>query len=1212
MMDTKKNMEMLSIEKQALLALGLADQKIKNLEYQCNEPIAIVGMNCKLPGGVDSKEDFWELLVQKKDAITSFDTARWNETCFNEDPNNPGTTYSKYGGFLKDIYGFDTKFFGISADEAQNMDPQQRVVLETTWHALEDAGIVPTYLRTTSVGVFVGIGAADYTFKTLGKANLDQVNPYTALGLGASFAAGRIAYFLGTQGPTFSVDTACSSSLVSVHQACASLRTKECNLALAGGVHIMTTPEVSIALSKTGALSPIGRCHTFSDQADGYVRGEGCGMLVLKRLSDAQKDGDTILAVIKGSAVNHDGPSSGFTVPNGKAQEALLQTALKNSGITANQVSYIETHGTGTPLGDPIEVEAITSVLGEHRTDDRLVLGAVKTNIGHLESAAGIAGLMKIVMAMQHKKIPANLHFNRPNPLLDMAQLPIQIPTDIIPWNPNGTRIAGVSSFGLSGTNAHIILEEAPASIPVALSKKPDANVIVVLSAKTDASLTVVAQHLKDYIGNHPKITVETISYHLNCHRAHLPSKLAIIAKEKEELLAALTAFLANATRPNMQYARVIAAQPLRTAFVFPGQGSQYVSVGSELYATIPYIAQTIQSCLKHIPSEQAIVVQDILEGKTPELIHSQAYSGPFLFLIEYAVAKYWMHLGIQPTVVSGYSLGEYVAATLAGVLTVQDALALVTESSRLVAQLSDTGAMVVVYESQEKIEALIQENKWTLTIAAIHYQDHITIAGDTKAVEQFLAYSTTHGIRYTVLDHVPAYHSAVIETIVTDYIEFAKGITYHDPKVDMISGCTGHKISSGGIDASYWAGVLRNTVRYDKVVKTLAEYPIDVSIEMGPNTFLSAILQQSEAHEELLLLASLRPKASEQYTLYQGVVQLYLKGVPIVWKHLYAEQYPKIALPLYPFYKTKKYTVVSEKEVLSSKTQRKNRPQEIPDSKAIQEVLAAIIIDQIIDVTEHTIESITPFREEPIQNLGLDSLLLMNIRAQIIKKFPALKDVSLLVFKEGASINSIISTLSTADRVEGTKDPKHDADVLEEQSKVVFEDWERSFKVGHIKRIAKALVHKHNESNVLVSQIACIAKDVFIAEITQDTTHAFFYEHAKDHVPGMYILEAVSQAGRAVPHLFYDTPMTTAYVMNQMEADFQQFAEVDRPLFMTMLVTDALYAKGILQRMKIDITIQQSGTIIGTITGVGQLISGAVYAEKRKESLAVLTPSRH
>lgn len=1304
-MKSEEKIKQFSIEKQALYALELAEQKIKKIESSINEPIAIIGMNCKFPSGINSKEDFWEFLNLKKEGISEIPSDRWSSTYFNEDRMQPGKTYAKYGAFVDDIFGFDAHFFGISSSEAKSMDPQQRLLLETTWHALEDAGIVPQTIKQKQVGIFVGIGQIDYGLREMGKDNISKINAYSGPGLGGSFAAGRLAYFLGTQGPAVALDTACSSALVSVHQACNSLRSGECEMAIAGGVHLMLSPEITITLSKAGALSPNGKCSTFSDQADGYVRGEGCGMIVLKKLSDAEKDEDHILAVIKGSAVNHDGPSSGLTVPNGKAQEALITQALENAKVSGNEISFIETHGTGTPLGDPIEVEAIVNTLGKNRSEnEKLILGAVKTNIGHLEPAAGIAGLIKIVMAMQHSKIPGNLNFEKANPILEIEKQPVKIVTETVEWNVKESKKASLNAFGLSGTNAHMIFEEAQKQIRGRKSsthKSKDSKYPFMLSAKTLDSLKALATNYIEFLNVTQSINIEDLSFNMNVTRSIFTYRIAFLAKNKEEVISKLEAFLFGDFKTNENTARITQKSSQQINFLFPGQGVQYEGFGVNLYLRNNYFKQQVDQCILLLNSDTQKVLQEAFSNaKNKAVIHNPKYASLYLFMVEYAIAKYWIHLGIKPSCLSGYSLGEFVSATIAEVMSLENALQLVEKSSLLIDQLKDKGTLLTVFETEEVLQDIIEKNNWRIAIAAVNGNANLSVSGAREEIAKLMRFCETHQILATEVEAIPAYHSYVIEPILKEFEAFASQFTYTAPKIPVISSLDGKLLKAGAINAAYWCGVLRNKVCYDKVITTLSQKESHAFLEMGPNTMLLSLIKQSSFKEQQfkdsLFLPLIRKAVASETDIYKASIELFLKGIPVEWKYLFnLKKYTKISLPLYSFNKSKKFTVERIETDTSEDTE--GIPQDLQGSVTTnrEATIEEIIYNQIIEVSAYSVDDIELINESTIGALGLDSLLLMNIREQLILSYPELKTEGLSLFSEEVYVADLIiglkalvhskenslKTNSPCDIVSSiilssikevvpyytdnellcsayiealeitpavltTINTQIQASFPEAEdipasfftngytvdqfiNKVValipgntiitdqhhqisfeaileeFKVWEKDFVIGVVPRIDKKLVHKDYETNVLVSKIDQQGEDVFIAEINQDTTHPFFYEHAKDHVTGIYMLEAISQIARAIPHLYYDIPYSTSYVINNMDSNFTLFAETNKPLFAIVKISDKAYKNGALHYLKLSCDLIQNQTKIGTINGLGQLIDGTRYAQMREESLS-------
>ncbi|NEQ10766.1 MAG: type I polyketide synthase, partial [Moorea sp. SIO4E2] len=681
--------------------------QVETFENQKIEPIAIIGMSCRFPGGVDSPEAFWQLLNDGVDAISEVPLARWNiDDYYDPDPDAPGKICTRDGGFLSQIDGFDTAFFGISPREAHSLDPQQRLLLEVSWEAIERANIVPDKLFNSLTGVFIGIAGSDYSHRLV---TSEIPEAYWGTGNASSAATGRLSYILGLTGPNLAVETACSSSLVSVHLACQSLRQRECNMALTGGVNLLLSPESSIVYSQAKMLSTDGRCKTFDASANGYVRGEGCGIIVLKRFSDAVANGDNILAVIRGTAVNQDGPSGGLTVPNGPSQVAVIRQALANGAVDPADVSYIEAHGTGTSLGDPIEVGAIGTVFGSnHSVEHPVIIGSAKTNIGHLEVAAGIAGLMKVVLQLQQQKIAPSLHFNQPNPYINWSQLPLQVSTQLTPWPTNGkSRIAGVSSFGFSGTNAHAILEEAPIQVRSQKSEVGSEDIaerpihILTLSAKTQTALGELVGSYHNYLKTHPELKVADICHTANTGRAQFHHRLAVVASNQQELVEKLRQHQEGEEVGGIYSGELTNNTTVpKIAFLFTGQGSQYVNMGRQLYQQAPTFREAIHQCdeiLSAVETFQEKSLREILyptdkDESGSSLLEQTAYTQPVLFALEYALFKLWQSWGIKPNVVMGHSVGEYVAATVAGVFNLEDGLKLIAARGRLMQQLPSGG----------------------------------------------------------------------------------------------------------------------------------------------------------------------------------------------------------------------------------------------------------------------------------------------------------------------------------------------------------------------------------------------------------------------------------------------------------------------------------------------------------------------------------------
>jgi acyl transferase domain-containing protein len=911
-----------SLLKNAFLELKKMRLELETIKNAKTEPIAIIGMGCRFPGGANSLEAYWHLLHNGMDAVTEIPSDRWNvEAYYHPNPEISGKMYTRYGAFLNDIDKFDPEFFEISPREARSIDPQHRLLLEVTWEALENAGKAPEELRGSQTGVFMGVCFDDYAKFSVKSNDTSRITAYDSLGNLRSVAAGRIAYFLGLHGPTMQLDTTCSSTLLGIHLACQSLRLKECNLALAGGVNLMLEPGSTIGLCNLKALSPNGKCKTFDAAADGYVRGEGCGVVVLKRLSDAIADGDHIHALIKGSAANHDGRSNGLTAPNGAAQEELIRQALLNANVEPSQIQYVEAHGTGTSLGDPIEVLALGKVLNQGRSKDSpLAIGSVKTNFGHLETAAGIAGLLKVVLSLQNSEIPPHLHLQNPNPYIPWDKLSIVVPTEPTPWvSIQGKRLAGISSFGMSGTNVHLIVEEAP-KLPSELTTASLQRPIHLfnLSAKSEEALLSLVSCYKQFLDSHSKVFLADICFTANTGRSHFDYRLSLVAETTIQLQKQLSEILAKRTTTGFLSGKVRSGQYPKTAFLFTGQGSQYVGMGRQLYETQPTFRAALDQCAEILDSYLDKPLLSILYPEPGESspVDETAYTQPALFALEYGLYKLWQSWGIEPNAVMGHSVGEYVAACVAGVFSLENALKLIAARGRLMQTLPQDGEMVSVLADIEQVQAAIQPYVHKISLAAINGPESIVISGERQAINKVVATLEAEGIKTKQLVVSHAFHSPLMEPILAEFLEIAAQVTYSQPQINIISNLTGELAGNDIATPEYWCQHIRQPVNFFAGMRTLHNQDYEVFIECGTKPILLAMGRQCLPSGFGVWLPSLRPEQPDWQQILQSLGELYIRGVKVDWLGFdkgYVRH--KVVLPTYPFQRQRYWVESTEQE---------------------------------------------------------------------------------------------------------------------------------------------------------------------------------------------------------------------------------------------------------------------------------------------------------
>lgn len=894
--------------KRAFLAIEELQARLAAAERARHAPIAVIGIGCRLPGGVDGPDAYWRLLCDEVDAIGAIPSSRWDvEALYDPDPNVPGKMSQRVGGFLDEIDRFDPQFFGIAPREAAAMDPQQRLLLEVTWEALEHAGQAPAKLAGSATGVYIAVTSSDYLQVHLTNRGLDGLDAYFASGVAHSIASGRLAYILGLQGPSLTIDTACSSSLVAVHLALQSLRAGETRLALAGGVNLILSPENSITLSKHQMLAPDGRCKFGDTRADGFVRGEGCAIVALKRLSDALADGDRVLAVISGSAVNQDGASSGLTAPNGPAQQAVVRAALADAGLTPAMVSYVEAHGTGTALGDPIELQALGAVFDATRlAGSPLVVGSVKTNLGHLEATAGIAGLIKLVLMLQHKQIPASLHFTTPSPQIPWDALSLRVPTTLEPWVSAVPRVAGVSSFGFSGTNAHLVLAEAPPhEAPEVECERP--LHLLPLSARSEQALRELAERYARELGTTPQTQLAELAFTAGSGRSHFSHRLAIVAADSSAAAAQLGAFAQGERVPGLSARHSERADPPRIAFLFTGQGAQYAGMGRDLYATQPVFRATLDRCAATLDQHLDRPLLDLLfaepGSEAAQDLDQTAYTQPALVALEFALAELWRSWGIEPAALLGHSVGEYTAAILAGVCSLEDGLALVATRGRLMQQLPAGGAMATIFAASSTIKAALEAYAGQVSVAAYNGPEHTVVAGPVTAIESLIGQFTAAGVRAQRLHVSHAFHSPLIEPALDTFEQAVATVQLRAPRMRLLSNLTGELAGQEMTTPAYWRRHAREPVRFAQGVERLAKLGCEIFIEIGPHPALLGMAQAMLPPEQGYWLPSLRRNRDGWQQLLESLSHAYTAGVEVDWAgfdRAYGRR--KLALPTYPF----------------------------------------------------------------------------------------------------------------------------------------------------------------------------------------------------------------------------------------------------------------------------------------------------------------------
>lgn len=861
-----------------------------------NEPVAVIGVGCRFPGDIDGPERLWDFLTEKKCAITAYPDRGFT---------NAGT-FAESGGFLKDVAGFYNRFFDIPPDEALRMDPQQRLLLEVSWEALEHAGIIPESLRLSRTGVFVGVSSTDYV--RLVSASAQQKSTiWDNTGGSSSIIANRISYFLDIQGPSIVIDTACSSSLVAVHLACRSLSTWDCDIALVGGTNVLISPEPWGGFREAGILSQTGCCHAFDKSADGMVRGEGCGVIVLQRLSDARLEGRRILAILTGSAVNQDGKSNGIMAPNPSAQIGVLENACKSARVDPLEIGYVEAHGTGTSLGDRIEAHALGMVFGRKRPGSGpLMIGSIKPNIGHLEGAAGIAGLIKAVLMVERGSLLPSGGFTEPNPAIPFTELGLRVVDELQEWPvvAGRPRRAGVSSFGFGGTNAHVIVEEAGSVGADTVSGRADVGgsgggvVAWVISGKTASALAAQAGRLGRYVRARPALDVVDVGYSLVSTRSVFDHRAVVVGQTRDELLAGLAGVVAG--RPEAGVVCGVGKPAGKTAFVFAGQGSQWLGMGSELYAAYPVFAEALDAVVDELDRHLRYPLRDVIWGHDQDLLNTTEFAQPALFAVEVALYRLLMSWGVRPGLVLGHSVGELAAAHVAGALCLPDAAMLVAARGRLMQALPAGGAMFAVQAREDEVAPMLGHD---VSIAAVNGPASVVISGAHDAVSAIADRLRGQGRRVHRLAVSHAFHSALMEPMIAEFTAVAAELSVGLPTIPVISNVTGQLVADDFASADYWARHIRAVVRFGDSVRSAHCAGASRFIEVGPGGGLTSLIEASLADAQIVSVPTLRKDRPEPVSVMTAAAQGFVSGMGLDWASVFSGYRPKrVELPTYAF----------------------------------------------------------------------------------------------------------------------------------------------------------------------------------------------------------------------------------------------------------------------------------------------------------------------
>jgi acyl transferase domain-containing protein len=994
-------------------ALKKAAAKIEELSTIINdqksiEEIAVIGYSCRFPGDAWNPEGFWHVLANGLDTVAEIKSDRFDyRLYYSDNPDEEGKMITKNASFLRDnIKEFDNIHFGLSAIEAASIDPQHRLLLEVSWEAMENAALNIEMLKGSKTGVFIGISSCEYANAELYSGDATDITPYSMVGASLGSAAGRVSYFYDFKGPAVTCDTACSSSISALNMAVDSLRNNQCNMAIVGGANLILTPETFIGLSKFNGLSKDGKCKAFDHEADGFGRGEGCGVIILKRLNDAKHAGNEVAALVKGIAIGQDGKSNGFTAPNGLSQQRVINQALHNAKVTADDIDYIETHGTGTALGDLIEVEALSEVFKSKK--DNILIGSVKPNVGHLEAAAGMAGLIKVISSLENKKLLPNIYHKNPNKNISWDK--VRIADKLMDWHkPDGVRRAGISSFGFSGTLAHVILEEPPQDKGEQLDELP--SHLLTLSAKNEKALKEYVSSIKKQLLQ-DESSIRDITYTSNISRSFLNYRFSAVGKSKEDLLANMDQVLNNTD--NEILIQKSTGNNKKIAFLFTGQGSIYEGIAKEFYTTSRIFRETMNLCNEKFKAILGLSILDGIYGDDATLLSRPLYSQAIIFSIEYALTKLWDSLGVKPTIVIGHSIGEYAAACYAGLISLDDVILMIAQRGRMMESIDVEGKMVVILTNVEYVRAALEESGCkNVSIAAINAPDNVTISGRSNEVDIVIdTLIAKHRVFYNKLKIPHPYHSSLMKDYENMYENSIGDIAFSNLQIAMISSITG-KLENEELlgDRKYWVEHLSKTVDFQSAVLEAKRLGVDIFIEIGGDATLRGLANQCINDNDILFISSMRREAEDYTQFFNSVSDLFMNGMDLDWNSFYKSYSKKrVMLPNYPFQKKELWKEV--KRMDRNAGDKEKATELVMEIKEIPQILQQTQLsfsqtsqnstsnlksnykEKVKSELKEIIKVLTGLKVEEIEDdlnlltLGFDSLVLIQLNKQITNKF--------------------------------------------------------------------------------------------------------------------------------------------------------------------------------------------------------------------------------